>query len=122
MKRFLVLAGMMGTLMGCGGYTEVHEIVLRQPQPPTGRDVQLYVGNQSPPQPFYEMALLQAIGFDGDSNVEDVTEALRERGRQLGCHALVRVRVELGYAMAHGYGVCVRWATPQARPPAPISG
>ncbi|WP_394842482.1 hypothetical protein LZC95_36110 [Pendulispora brunnea] len=118
MKR--LLAGTAAMLLGCGGYTEVHEIILRQPQPPTGRDVQLYVGNQSPSQPFYEMALLQAIGFDGDSDLEDVTEALRERGRQLGCDAIVRVRVELGYTMAHGYGVCVRWAAPQVK--APISG
>jgi len=103
---------------GCGS-TEVHEVLLRAPQPPTGRDVQVYLGNQAPPAPFYDLALLQAIGQDGDSNLEDVVDALRERGRALGCDAIVRVRVELGYTMAHGYGVCVKWAAPAGKPPAP---
>jgi uncharacterized protein YbjQ (UPF0145 family) len=56
------------------------------------------------------------VGYDGDSSLEDVTEALRERGRQLGCDAVVRVRVELGYTMSHGYGVCVRWAPQVIKP------
>ena len=106
--------------IGCGGYTEVHEVIFRQPPPPTGRDVQVYVGDQTPPSAFYELAMLQAIGFDGDSNLEDVMGALRERGRMLGCDAIVRVRVELGYSMAHGYGVCVKWTAPTTKPPAPV--
>ncbi|WP_394821861.1 hypothetical protein [Pendulispora albinea] len=118
--RAVATAVAFASTAACGGYTEVHEVMFRPPTPPTGRDVQVYVGDQAPPNAFYEVAMLQAIGFDGDSDLEDVMGALRERGRVLGCDGIIRVRVELGYSMAHGYGVCVKWRAPTAKPPAPL--
>jgi hypothetical protein len=91
------------------GYTEVHEAVLRAPSPPTSR-VELYVGDQLPPRPFYEVALVQAMGYGSEAQIEDLSQALESRGRQLGCDALVRTRFDLGHSMAHGYGVCVKWS------------
>ncbi len=102
------LAVLSLSLAACG-YTEVHEAVLRSPSPPTSR-VELYVGDQLPPRPFYEVALVQAMGYGSEAQIEDLSQALEARGRQLGCDALVRTRFDVGHSMAHGYGVCVKWS------------
>jgi hypothetical protein len=93
------------------GHTEIHEVVLRAPTPPTA-ETELYVEGRMPEQPFYEVAILQAIGFGTDADPEDVSAAIVGRSAQLGCDAVVRFRVDVGYSRANGYGVCVRWALP----------
>lgn len=99
------------TLLATGcGYVEMHEAVLRPTTGPSARAVEMYVGEQSPNRPYYEVALLQAFGYGGDANIEDLTAALEGRGRALGCDGLLRVRFDMGYSMAHAYGVCVKWS------------
>jgi hypothetical protein len=105
-------------LAGCG-YTETHEVVLRAASPPTGRPVEVYMSGQPPPRPFYEVALLQVIGHGSDANLEDVIRALTQRAATLGCDALVRIQIDQGYSLSHGFGVCVRWAPGIAPVPAP---
>lgn len=111
---------------GCG-YTEIHQVVLRQPSKPTDR-VELYFADKLPARPYYEIAILQVIGHGGDANLEDVTDALRDRAESLGCDAIVRTRVDQGYSMAHGFAVCAKWSSAHgsspvgpatASPPAP---
>jgi hypothetical protein len=100
-------------------------VPLRAATPPTGRAAEVYMADQTPARPFYEVALVQAIGHGTEANPEDVVKSLRARSEQLGCDAVVRVRVEQGYSMAHGFGVCVRYAgaagAPLAAPPAASS-
>ena len=109
MKRTLA-AALSVALAGCSGYAEVHEVLLRQPSPPNGRGVEIYTEGQDPQRPFWEIAMLQAIGYAGDADMEGVAKALAGRAAELGCDALVRVHFDQGYGRAHGYGVCVRWA------------
>lgn len=120
--RLSALVTFLGGLAGCG-YTEVHQVVLRTPTQSASGEVELYLADRNPPRPYYEIAMLQAIGHGADANLEDVTDALRSRARALGCQALVRVRVDQGYSMAHGFGICVAWATGAAAasmpPPVP---
>jgi len=104
----LALASLL-SLSGCG-YTDVHEVVLRQPQPRRTRQVEIYFANQTVPRPFYEIALLQAVGHGTDADAEDVGEALSQRAASLGCDAIVRTRIDQGYSIANAVGVCVRWA------------
>jgi len=60
---------------------------------------------QAPPRPFYEVALLQVIGHGSDANLEDMVKALTVRASSLGCDAIVRIGVDQGYSIAHGFGV-----------------
>jgi len=103
-------------LAACG-YTETHDLVLRPSSGPARHPVEVYVGDQAPRVPYYEVALIQVVGHGGDANPEDVTRAIAERATQLGCDAVVRVHVDQGYTMAHGFGVCVEYvrAQPQRR-------
>lgn len=94
------------------GYTELHEALLRPASAPTNR-VEIYLGDTLPPRPFYEVALVQVLGYGSDADVEDLNGALQARGRGLGCDGLVRVRFDLGRSIGQGYGVCVRWAEGQ---------
>jgi hypothetical protein len=108
-------------LAGCG-YTETHEVVLRQPSAPSGHAVEVYMNGQVPSRPFYEVALLQVLGHGADANLEDVVKALTKRAQAFGCDAVVRIQVDQGYSLTHAFGVCVRWApiVPAAAPaPAP---
>jgi hypothetical protein len=110
-------------LTACGGYTESHEVVLREVPPPTGRRPELYFDGRQPDQGYYDVALIQIVGYGGDAELEDVTRALVARGGELGCDAILRVHVDVGYSKGHAYGVCVRYAgtpAPAAQPlPAP---
>ena len=101
--RFVLVA-----LAGCG-YTETHDVVLRSQTAIRPHAVEVYVGTQAPVRPFYEVALVQVVGHGNEANMESVTRALGARASALGCDAIVRVRVDSGYAMANGVGVCVRW-------------
>lgn len=122
MSARLVFAVLAAALVGCG-HVETHEIALRPPSAAATRDPDVYMEGRAPAQPFYEVALLQVVGFGGDANPEDVTAALVVRARAIGCDAVVRVRVDQGAARASGFGVCVRWsptkplAPPQPPPP-----
>jgi hypothetical protein len=105
---------------GCG-YTETHEVVLRQPGPPTGHPIEIYMYGQIPPRPFYEVALLQVIGHGADANLEDVVRGLTTRAQAFGCDAIVRIQIDQGYSLTHGFGVCARWTTTAPPVPAPTA-
>lgn len=106
----LMVAG--AALAGCG-HTEAHAALLRAPQPATTGNVELYVADQAAPtRPFYEIAMVQAIGFGADANPEDVTKALVTKAAGLGCDAVVGVYIDLGYTRAHAAGVCVKYLGP----------
>jgi hypothetical protein len=110
----------MGGLAGCG-YTELYEVQLRAATDAPRARVDVYMSEQTPPaRPVHDIALVQAMGYGTDAGMEPLVHALVERGRALGCDALYRVHVEQGYTMAHGYGVCVKYAGPDtASTPAP---
>jgi hypothetical protein len=110
MKRALLAASVF--LAGCG-HTETHQAMLRNARAPTGKPVELYMADQpTPARPFYEIALVQAIGFGSDAHPEDVARALTEKAAVLGCDAVVRTTIDLGYSRAHAAGVCVKWLAP----------
>lgn len=120
MKRLLFIG--IGALLVAGcGHTETHQAMLRNAQPPTGKPVELYMADQpTPARPFYEIALVQAIGFGSDAHPEDVARALTEKAGALGCDAVVRTSIDLGYARANAAGVCVKWLAPGPAGPPPI--
>lgn len=130
MSRAHVIAATLGgvalatVLAGCGS-THIYDAVLRPEiaARSSRRPVELYLGAQRPSRPVYDVALVQAVGFGDDATAEDMARALRLRGYELGCDAIVRASVEVGASLAHGYGVCVRYVTgapPRApAPPAP---
>jgi len=125
MRRILLftLSVFVSLAASACGHTETHVAMLHAPQPQTGHDVELYVADQAPPaRPYYEIALVQAIGFGNDATPEDVTHALRAKAASLGCDAVVRTFIDVGYSRAHAAGVCVRYlagapAAPDAAAP-----
>ncbi|HEX7601212.1 MAG TPA: hypothetical protein VF316_06385 [Polyangiaceae bacterium] len=106
------------SLIGCAGcgYSELHQVVFRT-SPPTGRSIEVYMVGQPAPRPFDELALLQIVSTGNQAEPRAVLAALSQRAAELGCDAMVRVRVDTGVTATHGYGVCVR--TQEARAPAP---
>ena len=104
---------------GCGS-VETHTAMLRAPGPPRPRGaVELYLAEPAdasgPSRPLDELGLVQAYGSGNKANPEDVAEGLVARAAQLGCDAVVRVTIDIGYTRAHAAGVCVRYVGP---PPA----
>lgn len=105
------------------GRTELHEAVLRPPAAPPAKPVEIYVVGQGTDRPYDEVALLEALGVGSDADPEKMAHALGHRAAELGCDAVVRLRIDSGSTMVHGYGVCVRWVAgvvvaPVASPPA----
>ncbi|MBX3190298.1 MAG: hypothetical protein KF819_25085 [Labilithrix sp.] len=120
MSRAALGAIALATLAGCG-HTETHAAMLRAPQAPSTQPVELYVIDQAAPaRPFYDIAIVQAIGFGNDANPEDIAKALSAKAASLGCDAVIRVSFDVGYSRAHGSGVCVKYLGPGAAGPAPV--
>lgn len=121
MSRALAFAVVLGALaVGCG-HTEVHQAMLRSAEPPTGHPVELYMADQPiPARPYYEIAIVQAIGFGDNAHPETVAKALTDKAAKLGCDAVLRTYVDLGYTRAHATGVCVKWTGPGPAAPAPV--
>lgn len=116
MKRLAALLPLLAVACG-GGYTESHEVILREIPPPTGRQPELYFNERQPSQDYYDVALIQIVGYGSDSELDDLSHALLARGAQLGCDAVVRVHVDIGYSRGHAFGVCVRYTGT----PAPVA-
>ncbi|MDB4935689.1 MAG: hypothetical protein JWP87_2661 [Labilithrix sp.] len=107
--RIAALTFGLVTLVGCG-HTETHVAMLRAPQPRTGNAVELYLADQPlPARPFYDIAIVQAVGFGNDATPEDVTRGLTDKAGALGCDAVVRAFIDIGYSRAHAAGVCVKY-------------
>lgn len=113
------------SLAGCG-HSETHVAMLRAPQARTGHAVELYLVDQaSPTRPFFDIAIVQAIGFGTDATPEAVAHALTTKAETLGCDAVVRASIDVGYSRAHAAGVCVKYLAdgppgpPPVLPPAP---
>jgi hypothetical protein len=113
------------SLAGCG-HSEAHVAMLRAPQPRTGHAVELYLVDQATPtRPFFDIAIVQAIGFGTDATPEAVAHALTDKAETLGCDAVVRASIDVGYSRAHAAGVCVKYLAdgppgpPPVLPPAP---
>lgn len=108
------------TTLGCG-HTETHAAMLRAPEPVSSHTVELYLADQATPaRPYYDIAFVQAIGFGSDANPEDVTKALTDKAGALGCDAVIRATVDLGYSRAHAAGVCVKYLGPGPAAPQPV--
>lgn len=129
MRSALLTLGAVGLLAlagaGCG-HSETHVAMLRAPQPRTGHAVELYLVDQATPaRPFFDIAIVQAIGFGTDATPESVAHALTEKAGALGCDAVVRASIDVGYSRAHAAGVCVKYlgegpaGPPPVLPPAP---
>jgi len=105
--------------LGCG-HTETHQAMLRPAEPPTGKPVELYMADQpTPARPFYEIAMVQAVGFGNQAHPEDVANALTEKASRLGCDAVLRTFIDQGYSRSHAAGVCVKWLGPGSPAPTP---
>ena len=106
--------------VGCG-HTEIRQAMLRSAEPPSGRPAELYMADQpAPTRPFYEIALIQTIGFGNEAHPEDLARALTDRATALGCDAVLRTFIDQGYARAHASGVCVKWLGPGPAAGAPL--
>lgn len=95
-------------LAGCG-HTDFAEVVLRPPTAPRG-PVPVYMKGADPPQRYYDVALVQAVGSGSESEPEDVVAKLAARAGRLGCDAIVRLDVTQGISRTHVAGVCVKLA------------
>lgn len=105
---------------GCG-HTETHQALLRAPEAPSGKTVELYMADQPiPARPFYEIAMVQAIGFGSEAHPEDVAKALTDKAGRLGCDAVLRTFIDQGYSRAHAAGVCVKWLAPGPAAPTAV--
>ncbi|WP_146651311.1 hypothetical protein [Labilithrix luteola] len=105
---FVALATMGIGAIGCG-HTETHAAMLREPQARTS-GVELYLSDQPQPErPYSEIAFVQAVGFGTEATPEDVAKALTTRASMLGCDAVVRAFLDVGYSRAHAAGVCVKY-------------
>lgn len=102
-------AGLLGSLflLGCG-HTDFSEVVLRPLSAPHA-PVAIFVKGKGPDRPYYDVALVQAVGSGTESDPEDVVAALSARGGQLGCDAVIRVDISQGGSRTHAAGVCVKY-------------
>ncbi len=115
----LSAAATLTALGGCG-HVESHVAMLRPAAKPlrNGKDVELYLVNQAQPsRPFMDLAIVQAVGFGADATPEAVVRALSDKAATLGCEAVVRVSIDLGYTRAHAAGICVRFLDGAASTP-----
>lgn len=113
----LVTLALGTSVSACGGHTEFHQAMLRT-APPSSQPALVYVEGQMPPGDYYELGLVQAIGFGSEANPEELVRTLTKEGAALGCQAIVRVGIDTGYMRGHASGVCVRFVgdPPSAAP------
>lgn len=119
MKRLLL--GLALTALPACGHVETHEAMLHAAAPRAGSPVELYMADQPlPSRAFTEIAIVQAVGFGNKAEPEELAAALTARAAELGCDAVIRAAIDLGYSRGHAAGVCVRFTGPGPAAPAPV--
>jgi hypothetical protein len=116
MKSCWAIVAAASLLATACGHTDTTSVLLRPAADARRSSVELYFASQTVPHEYYEVALLQSVGYGSDANFEDVTDALRRRAASLGCDALVRVTVDQGFSVVHGYGICAHYIGPVSAP------
>jgi hypothetical protein len=120
-KRAFVFVSLFAFLVAGCGHMETHQALLRPAETPNRKLVELYLAEQPiPARPFYEIAIIQAIGFGTEAHPEDVAKALTDKAGRLGCDAVLRAFIDQGYTRAHAAGVCVKWLGPGPAAPTPV--
>jgi len=121
MKRFAAVLTAALLPLGCGSI-ETSRVMTGPPGAPYSGPVAVVMESAPPPPQFVEVAILQANGYGSRADLANVIAALQAEAQRLGCDAVIRVRVDQGYAQASGTGVCIRtpatWAAPPGAPPA----
>lgn len=107
MKRALALLALLA--LGCGT-TTVQRHLLGTPGAPHTRPVRAILEGDPVP-PAHPVALLQAIGRGLNADLPHLVEGLRREAQQLGCDAVVQVRIARGSSAALAVGFAVRWVS-----------
>jgi hypothetical protein len=108
MRRPLVLAFLASLLViGCGEI-RAERIVTGKPSAPYSGPVAIYMEGQPAPQPYEEVAIVQAYGSGPYANLADVTEGLKNQAQSVGATAVINVRFDRGANIATATGVAVR--------------
>jgi hypothetical protein len=81
-------------------------------------------GATTVPSGYVEVSLVQAVGFGTHADLEHAVDGLRVQAVELGCEAVVNVRVDRSGSQISALGVAIRWPngipqTPVAPPPTP---
>jgi hypothetical protein len=111
MKRLALLAGL--ALYCCGPGYHVEHVLIGAPRAPSGGPVRVSMQGQPYPNEFAEIAILQGAGSDLDT----VMSAMQVDAQNLGCSAMINVRVDQGAALAVS-AVC---AVEKSVPPLPAA-
>lgn len=107
--RVLVAVAALATFAGCGRITTYRYPLARPaPQAAAARPGIYFEGNL-PAEAMQELALVESVGSGTKGSAEDVLTAMQDEAARFGANAIVRVKVECGYGICHGYGVAVRF-------------
>lgn len=106
---------LLALLVGClGTHLSTHHVVTGKPGPPYTGVVSVHMEGAPLPARYEEVALVQAEG--AGENLGTLLPALRARAADLGCDALVLVKVDQGPSHASATGVAVRTLPPANAP------
>ena len=111
--KFAAVLSIAVALVACG-HTESYVALLREAAP-SDRTIEVYV-DSTPTRPFTDAAILQAIGYGGRANPEELVKVLLAEGAHVGCDAIVRVQFDYGASSVHATGNCVRYTGPAPSP------
>lgn len=105
----------LALLLACA-YTTTHRVMTGSPSAAHSGEVAVFMVG-TPPPPYQEVAIVQAVGNGGHADLEHVVEGLKEEARRLGCTAIVNVKVDQGSGTASGTGICGRLLPTASSPP-----
>ena len=102
-----ILAASLASAACVGGTRTYHVMVGTAAAPHQGR-IALFLDGARAPEVFEEVALVQAVGGD----MERVVTALQREAAQLGCDAIVNMRIDTGSTGTSATGMAVRLRSP----------
>jgi hypothetical protein len=101
-SRWLVVAASLSAACGVG--TRTYRVLVGTTSAPHQGRIALFLNGARAPDAFEEVAVVQAVGGD----MERVVTALQREAAQLGCDAIVNVRIDQGSSLTSATGMAVR--------------
>jgi hypothetical protein len=101
-SRWILVAALAGA--ACAGRTRTYHVMVGTAGAPHQGRIALFLDGARAPGAFEEVALVQAVGGD----MERVVTALQQEAAQLGCDAIVNMRIDQGVNGTSATGMAVR--------------
>lgn len=105
MRHIVLGLALLSVLPACGRLKNHHVLTGKPHAPLLSGQVRIVMEGAPAPEGFEEVAILQTVGSGRKAALGPLVEGMKKKALELGCNAIIRIRVDQGVQHATAVGV-----------------